>query len=121
MRSTRIPCEIEWYRAVGIFALRLYTGNVETQGVFDVAGLKECPQGLDVMQLPMDQSIAISFKRGSRVRRKNQIADISKKEVDRRTEIIMVSDRRKSIFLGSSRRNHISIRCVQTDYRRERG
>ena len=43
MRSTRIPCEIEWYRAVGIFALRLYTGNVETQGVFDVTGLKECP------------------------------------------------------------------------------
>ena len=59
MRSTRIPCEIEWYRAVGIFALRLYTGNVETQGVFDVTGLKECPQGLDVMQLPTDQSIAI--------------------------------------------------------------
>ena len=58
MRSTRIPCEIEWYRAVGIFALRLYTGNVETQGVFDVTGLKECPQGLDVMQLPTDQSIA---------------------------------------------------------------
>ena len=29
MRSTRIPCEIEWYRAVGIFALRLYTGNVD--------------------------------------------------------------------------------------------
>ena len=59
MRSTRIPCEIEWYRAVGIFALRLYTGNVETQGVFDVTGLKECPQGLDVMHLPTDQSIAI--------------------------------------------------------------